>query len=87
MFAPGAMTLNIQSTSALVVGEMKTLELTCDYCGKTEKGDESHFDLPKGWYLVGYHCQTYAGYDDWRVKFHFCSLNCMNNAVTVVSTA
>lgn len=57
---------------------MRTLELTCDCCGKTEDGDDHHFALPKGWYLVGYHGQKFAAYDDWRVTHHFCSTECMD---------
>lgn len=56
---------------------MKRLELICDNCDKVAKGDEYHFGLPKGWYIVGYHCQTYLAYDDWRVLGHFCSFGCL----------
>jgi len=60
---------------------MNKVELICDTCGKVEKGTESHFDLPKGWYVLGYHCQTFLGYDDWRIIHHFCSLKCMNEHI------
>lgn len=64
------------------VKDMRKLELTCDFCGKTENGDEYHYGLPKGWYILGYHCQRYC-YDDWRVTHHFCSLDCMDKAIKV----
>jgi hypothetical protein len=51
--------------------------LKCDNCGKIKEGDEYHYGLPKGWYIVGYHCQRYAAYDDWRALKHFCSWECM----------
>ncbi len=62
---------------------MRTLELTCDNCGKKAKGDEYHYGLPKGWYVLAYHCQSYLAHDDWRVTHHFCSLECMTEAVKV----
>jgi len=61
----------------------RKLELTCDYCGKTAKGDEYHYGLPKGWYVLGFHCQSYLAYDDWRITHHFCSSECMDKAVKV----
>ena len=62
---------------------MRKLELICDYCGKAEKGDEHHYGLPKGWYVLGYHGQKFLAFDDWRVMYHFCSVECMNKAVKV----
>ncbi len=64
---------------------MKKLELICDNCGKTAKGDEHHYGLPKGWYVLGYHGQTYLAADDWRITCHFCCLKCMDEAVKVLS--
>ena len=62
---------------------MRKLELICDYCGQTAKGDEIHWDLPQGWVVLGYHSQTFAGFDAWRVTNHFCSTECMKKAVQV----
>ena len=62
---------------------MKREELVCDGCGLVETGDEIHFRLPKGWYVVGYHCQTFVAPDDWRVSHHFCSPECMNKIMDV----
>lgn len=62
---------------------MRRLELTCDNCGKTEKGDEYHYGLPKGWYVLGFHCQSFVAHDDWRVTHHFCSAECMDKAVHI----
>jgi hypothetical protein len=57
---------------------MKRLELICDHCGKVGKGDDNHFSLPKGWYLLGFHCQTFLAPDEWRVTNHFCCTECLN---------
>lgn len=62
---------------------MRRKDLTCDCCGKTEEGDEHHYGLPAGWYVVGYHGQRFLAYDDWRVTHHFCSLDCMDKAIKV----
>ncbi len=62
---------------------MKKLELVCDTCGKAEKGDEHHYGLPKGWYVVGYHCQTFIAYDDWRVLGHFCTFACLLKKINI----
>lgn len=64
---------------------MRRLELICDGCGKVAGGDESHFRLPKVWYIVGFHCQTFVGHDDWRVIYHFCSSECMDKVMNVLS--
>ena len=57
-------------------------ELICDYCGKIAKGEENHYSLPKGWYLLGYHSQTFL-VDDWRATHHFCSRDCLDKAVVI----
>ncbi len=62
---------------------MRRLELVCDNCGEVAKGDEYHYGLPKGWYVVGYHCQSYVAYDDWRVIGHYCSSDCLTNVTRV----
>ncbi len=62
---------------------MERIELLCDHCGKTEKGDEHHYGLPKGWYILGYHCQSWCAPDDWRVKHHFCSWECLSAEIKV----
>ena len=62
---------------------MKIQELMCDHCGKRAKGDEYHYRLPKGWYILVYHCQTYLAWDDWRVMHHFCSWECLSAEVKV----
>jgi len=62
---------------------MRKLELICDSCGKTAKGDEEHCNLPEGWYIVGYHAQSFVAYDDWRVTHHFCSSECLNKVMDV----
>ncbi len=62
---------------------MEKIELICDGCGKIAKGKENHFGLPKGWVVVGFHSQTFVGYDDWRVTHHFCSFECMNKIMDV----
>ena len=62
---------------------MRRLELICDNCGKIAKGNEYHYGLPKGWYVVGYHCQTYLAYDDWRVMGHFCSWECLSEKIKI----
>lgn len=56
---------------------MKRQELICDNCGKTASGDEHHYNLPEGWFILGYHCRPYLAVDDWRVLGHFCSWDCM----------
>ena len=62
---------------------MRKQEIICDGCGKTAKGDEHHFALPKGWFVVGFHSQTFVAYDDWRVIHHFCSSECMDKVMNV----
>ncbi len=62
---------------------MRREDWVCDYCGKSEKGGEHHYGLPKGWYLLGYHGQSYLAYDDWRAPHQFCSLDCLFKAVKV----
>lgn len=62
---------------------MKTLELVCDHCGKRAKGDEYHYGLPGGWYILGYHCQRYLAPDDWRVLNHFCSMECLKAEMVI----
>ncbi len=56
---------------------MKIQELVCDHCGKHEKGGEYHYGLPKDWYVIGYHCQSYLACDDWRIMYHFCCFDCL----------
>ena len=60
---------------------MKKQELVCDGCGKTAKGDEQHFKLPKGWYVMGFHAQSFVAPDDWRVTHHFCSSECLEKVM------
>ena len=64
---------------------MKKQELICDYCGKVSKGDDHHFSLPAGWYVLGFHGQSFVAPDDWRVINHFCSSECFNSGVRVIS--
>jgi len=63
---------------------VKKEELICDYCGKVSKGDEHHFNLPKGWFVLGFHCQSFVAPEEWRVTHHFCSSECLNSGVRVV---
>ena len=62
---------------------MRKLELTFDHCGEIEEGDEYHYRLPKGWYSLGYHCQTYLSYDDWRILHPFYSWECLMSEIKV----
>lgn len=57
-------------------------ELVCDYCGKVAAGGEYHCELPEGWYVLGYHCQTHL-IDDWRPTHHFCSRRCLAKGAKV----
>jgi hypothetical protein len=54
-------------------------ELVCDNCGTHAEWTGYH--LPKGWYVLAYHCEDYLAYDDWRPVMHFCSWGCMANKV------
>lgn len=58
-------------------------DLKCDCCGITAHGKEYHYGLPRGWYIVGYHCQSYLAYDDWRVMYHFCSGECLDKTLGI----
>lgn len=60
-------------------------EVICDYCGKREDGEEYHYGLPKGWYVLVYHSQSFVAVDDWRITHHFCSKECMLKAIKVES--
>lgn len=62
---------------------MRKVELVCDYCGKVEPGGEEHFNLPKGWCVLGFHCQRFLAVDDWRITHHFCSQKCIDAAVKI----
>jgi len=64
---------------------MKKQELICDYCGKVASGGEMEAELPKGWCILGYHCQRFACIDDWRITHHFCSQTCLDKAVKVIA--
>ena len=58
--------------------------LVCDNCGKIVDGEGMPVRLPKGWCVLGYHKQSFAAYDDWRITHHFCSSECLD-AVKVVT--
>ena len=60
-------------------------ELICDYCGKVGVGDEHHFSLPGGWYVIGYHAQSFVAHDDWRITHHFCSFKCLDKAIKITT--
>lgn len=62
---------------------MKIVELMCDYCEKRAKGDDCHFNLPKGWFVLGFHSQSFVAADDWRVTHHFCSSECLDRAIKI----
>jgi len=64
---------------------MKKQELVCDGCGKTSEGDAQHFKLPKGWYVLGFHAQSFVAPDDWRVTHHFCSSECLDKVMNAPS--
>lgn len=64
---------------------MLKINYQCDYCGKLEKGYTDENPPPgKGWFTLGYKMpNTELSQGDWIVTHHFCSSQCMDNAVSV----
>ena len=62
---------------------MEKVLLICDFCKKEKQVlDQSNFSLPIDWYALAYRKGLFC-IDDWRITHHFCSLECMKNAIKI----